>query len=70
LLFRLEEQRGRALAAARAWLDLGHPDEALAALDRVDALRRDIDSVRLRAVCHLLRRDYARAWRYHQQASV
>jgi hypothetical protein len=69
LLFRLETQRSQAIAAARAWLDLGHPDEALEALDRVDSLRRDVDSLRLRAVCHLLRRDFTAAWQYHQQAT-
>jgi hypothetical protein len=67
LLFRLEEQRSRALAAARAWLDLGHPEDALAMLDRVDSLRRDVDLVRLRAVCHLLQRDFAGAWRCYQE---
>jgi hypothetical protein len=67
LLFRLQEQRRRGLSAARAWLDLGHADEALAALDRVDAMRRDTDSLRLRAVCHLLRREFAAAWRCYQE---
>jgi hypothetical protein len=61
LLFRLESQRRRLLARARSELTRGRPDEALPLLDEADALRRGDDVRRLRAVAHLLRRDFARA---------
>jgi hypothetical protein len=51
LLWRLEDQRERALMAARA------------ALDR---LRRGSDSLRLRAVTHLLRREFVAALACHR----
>lgn len=65
LLFRLEEQRRRALARARDELARGRTEAALSLLDEAGALRRDGDVRRLRAVAHLLRREFARAWRCH-----
>jgi hypothetical protein len=69
LLFRLEEQRDRALAAARhslaeadAWLALAHLDEA-------EELRQDQESRRLRAVTCLLMRDFDGAWRCYTECN-
>jgi hypothetical protein len=62
LLFRLEEQRGRALAEARRLLAAGRTDEADALAEETDWLRSDAESRRLRAVTRLMRRDYAGAW--------
>ncbi|HJT78794.1 MAG TPA: hypothetical protein VJ739_16435 [Gemmataceae bacterium] len=65
LLFRLEEQRDQALAAARSALAEGDAWLALARLDEAEELRRDDESRRLRAVACLLMRDFDAAWRYY-----
>jgi hypothetical protein len=62
LLFTLEQQRARLLASARAAV-AGHCWSAAGAEATVaDWLRSDAESLRLRAVVHLLERDFARAW--------
>ena len=63
LLFRLKHQRQKALAAARGHLTRGDLRRALEFVARAHAWRPDDDSRQLLAVLHLLRRDYARAWR-------
>jgi hypothetical protein len=68
LLFTLEAQRDRLLAAARDSLRHGQPQHALALLDSVDQLRRADDVRRLGAVCRLLLRDFAGAWREYREA--
>src|SRR5262249_2401010 len=67
LLFQLEAQRDRLLAEARDLLRQGQPHRTLALLDRARELRRDEGVRALRAVCHLLRRDFAAAWREYGQ---
>jgi hypothetical protein len=69
LLARLESQRRRALAEASARVLAGDARglaAAHAAASSADRWRRDPDSLRLLAVVSLLRRDFGRAWRYHQ----
>jgi hypothetical protein len=63
LLVDLEEQRRRIMTAAVRRLLRGQPGSALALAGGADALRHDEDSQRLLALCDLLRRDFARAWR-------
>ncbi len=62
LLFRLEDQRRGLVERARNELSQGRATEALALLDAAQALRRGDDVRRLRAVAHLLRRDFGRAF--------
>ncbi len=62
LLFTLEEQRTRALAVAYQSMRRGRLSQALAIVEGVDALRSDDESKRLRALIHLLQRDFDRAW--------
>ena len=66
LLFRLEEQRGRALAEARRLLAAGRTDEADALAGEADWLRSDAESRRLRAMTRFMRRDFAGAWACYQ----
>ena len=55
------------MAAATAAVQRGEWETALQLLEQVDALRQGPDSRRLRAICHLMQRDFASAWRdYHQ----
>jgi hypothetical protein len=68
LLFRLEGQRSGLVERARNELARGRPEEALALLDDAEALRRGDDLCPLRAAAHLLRRDFAEAWRSYQDA--
>jgi hypothetical protein len=63
LLWQIEVERRRQLSAAVALIRQSEWERALAALDKVDALRAGDDARRLRAACHLLRRDFAAAWR-------
>jgi hypothetical protein len=69
LLFRLEEQRRRALERARGELARGRTEAALALLNQAEALRRGDDVLRLRAVTLLVRREFARAWQTSELAS-
>jgi hypothetical protein len=62
LLFRLEEERRRAVERARHELARGAAGAALAELDLAEELRRGDDVQRLRAVACLVRRDFAGAW--------
>jgi hypothetical protein len=68
LLFTLEAQRRQALTAAQEAAARGQWQRALAIADGADALRKDGESQRLLAVCHLLRRDFARAWKCYTEA--
>jgi hypothetical protein len=61
LLFALEEQCERALAAARRCLAEGKWREAVSHAEEADKLRGDAESRRLLAVSHLLVRDFTRA---------
>ncbi len=61
LLWRLEEQRQRDLVAATAAVIRQDCGRALELLDAADAARRGTDAARLRALCQLLRRDFAAA---------
>ncbi len=70
LLFRLEEQRDRALAAARNALAEADAWLALARLNEAEDLRRDEESRRLRAVAYLLMRDFDGAWQCYQEAGA
>ena len=63
LLFELEAQRRRMIGMTCQSLSQGQRKRAAALADGIDALRRDEESQRLLAVAHLLRRDFARAWR-------
>ena len=69
LLFNLDEQRGRLLDVARGELARGRTPEALRAAERAHELRRDEESRRLLAVCQLLQRNFAAAWRVYQIAA-
>jgi hypothetical protein len=61
LLFDLDEQRHRLLAAARQALVRGQAGAALALAVRASGLRRDEEGRRLMAVCQLLQRHFAQA---------
>lgn len=65
LLFDLEAQRQRALAAAHLCLQHRRPRQALVIAEGVHALRADVDSQRLRALARLLCRDFASAWQIY-----
>jgi Flp pilus assembly protein TadD len=67
LLFQLEAQRDRLLTEARDLLRQGQLHRTLALLGRAQDLRRDEDVRPLRAICHLLRRDFTAAWRDYRQ---
>jgi hypothetical protein len=62
LLFALEEQRGRHLAAARRLAADGDLMAALAAVAAAEAVRAGDDVRQLRAVLHLLNRDFPAAF--------
>jgi hypothetical protein len=68
LLFQVEEQRRYALDEAGRSVARGQLRRARVLLDGVEALRRDGDSVRLRALISLLERDFASAWRCYREA--
>ncbi len=66
LLFALEDRRRQLLAAACVLAGRGDGEGALAAAAGADALRHDGDSQRALAMGHLLRGDFAEAWRCYQ----
>ena len=66
LLFALEEQRGQALAEARAELVTGRWGAAHQQAAQADHLRSDGESRRLLAVTALLERDFHEAWRRYR----
>ncbi|MBV9123101.1 MAG: hypothetical protein JO112_07080 [Planctomycetes bacterium] len=67
LLFQLEEQRDRTLASGYQLLQQGQPDQALIDAEQADAFRRDQDARRLQALCHLVQRHFAAAWRAYKE---
>lgn len=66
LLWRLEEERRRYAETAKRLAARGELGRALAVADGVDALRHGPDSAQLLAVIHLLRGDFAAAWRSYE----
>jgi hypothetical protein len=68
LLFQLEEQRRYALEEAGRSAARGRLRRARVLLAGIEALRRDAESARLRALVSLLERDFAGAWRCYQEA--
>jgi hypothetical protein len=58
LLFALEAQRTRALTTGFRALAEGNADEALTQADRTEEMRIGTDARRLRALAHLLRREF------------
>jgi hypothetical protein len=70
LLHALDGQRRRVLTTACQCLNRGQGPRAQALAEGADALRRDAESLRLLALCHLLRRDFAQAWRYYRRAAA
>jgi hypothetical protein len=70
LLFALEEQRQKLLAAACGQLIQGRYPQALASAQRAAALRRDEDARCLIAVSRLLGWDFAGAWRNYTELSM
>jgi hypothetical protein len=65
LLVDLEKQRRYVLAAAGRCLRRGRYQQALALAEGAEALRRDEETRRLRAVIYLLQRDFPSAWTVH-----
>jgi len=63
LLFALEARREAALSQARQSLAADRPDEALLLARGADQLRHGDDARRLIVLAHLLRREFAAAWR-------
>lgn len=68
LLFDLERQRAVELARAQRALAQGRWEDAIAAAGCVEELRAGGDARRVRALAHLLRRDFVSAWRDHDRA--
>jgi hypothetical protein len=62
LLVELERQRRHALAAAYHCLRRGRYSHALALAEGAEALRRNEDTRRLRALIYLLQRHFPSAW--------
>lgn len=62
LLWAVEQQRQVEISRARRWLTQGRWEEAIAAADQAGQLRSDAEVHRLRAMAHVLRRDFASAW--------
>jgi hypothetical protein len=65
LLFALEARRDSFLAAALRSLASGRADEALTLAHGTEQLRRGKDARQVIATAHLLRRDFAAAWRWY-----
>jgi hypothetical protein len=69
-LFALETCREQMLVDATRAAGAGSWEEAHAAATRANALRRDADSQRLLAICALMQRDFATAWKIHEDISA
>lgn len=67
LLFALEEQRRRTLAAARDCLRRGEWQAAAEHAETANWLRVDEDAMQLAAVAHLSGRGFAAAWQRYQE---
>jgi hypothetical protein len=65
LLFEMEKQRRYALTAAYQSLHRGRYQYALTLAEGAEALRGDEETRRLRALIHLLERNFAEAWRVY-----
>jgi len=63
-LFALEEQRRAILSAACAAVARGNGPDAVRYATAAHQLRADDDTARLRALGHLLNREFADAWRW------
>jgi hypothetical protein len=70
LLFTLEEQRRRALAAAKRALARGQCRTAAAIASGVQAYRRDDEVERLLAIIHLWAGDFTGAWQAWRAAQA
>jgi hypothetical protein len=66
LLFTLAQQRAHAIRAAGECLRRGKPRHALAIAAGVEALKYDADSLRLRALVHLVEGNFAEALSCYQ----
>src|SRR5262245_9673432 len=66
LLFDVEARRGWELARARGAVAAGRWGEAAAHAAEADGLRRDGESLGLRAAAALLGREFAEAWRCYR----
>ena len=66
LLFDLQEQRQRILTEANLAVAAGRGEEVAILAERADALQRDSESQRLRALGCVLQRDFASAWRAYR----
>ena len=66
LLQAVEDRRRQALAEARRCLARAEYGPAAAQAQEADGLRHDAESQRLLAVVHLMRSDFAGAWRCYQ----
>jgi hypothetical protein len=67
-LFALEDQRGGVLDRAEDLLAVGRWEEAYQAARQADEMRRDQESLRLRAVTALLAHDFHGAWECYRAA--
>ncbi len=65
LLFAVEAKRDSFVAASRRSLAGGRPEEALSLAHGAEYLRRGADARHLIAAAHLLRREFAAAWRWY-----
>jgi hypothetical protein len=68
LLFALEERRRHVLREAARALFAGQSRRAEALAEGAEALRGGTDALRVRAICHLLNRDFRQALKRHAQA--
>ena len=68
LLFALEKQRQQVLTTAYRRLHQGRYQQALLLAEGAEALRRDEEARRLRALLYLLQRDFAKAWGVYASA--
>jgi hypothetical protein len=66
LLFSLEAERERVMETAKRALREGRPDDAYAAAWHAQEIRRGDDAVKLVALAHAARGDFAEALRWHQ----
>jgi hypothetical protein len=67
LLFTLEDQRRRALTQARLCFRCSQWPQAAHHAEEANWMRGDEESLRLEAMAHLLRRDFAAAWESYQR---